>query len=215
MLEGALKTDPEPKLTLRIFKFDTQAKAFTGRMWKYRMESTGNALGDLQAINDHELLIIERDGGQGPAAALKKIFKIDLARVDAQGFVAKDEVVDLLNIADPASLSTSVPAPRPNDFGLGDPFLFAFVTIEDVVVLSTRELLVINDNNFPFSTGRNPGLPDSRKLCARAARMVHDYIDQYRPPAADARDSCQEGRAQVESAASSASSTLSIQTKFN
>lgn len=164
MLEGALKTDPDPKLTLRIFEFDTYAKAFTGRTWKYRMDATANALGDLQAINDHELLIIERDGAQGPAAALKKIFKIDLARIDADGFVAKDEVVNLLNIADPAGLSTSVPSPRPNDFGLGDPFLFPFVTIEDVVVLSKRELLVINDNNFPFSTGRNPTLPDDNEF---------------------------------------------------
>lgn len=164
MLEGALKTDPDPQLTLRIFEFDTQAKAFTGRLWKYRLEASGNALGDLQVINEHELLIIERDGGQGPAAALKMIYKIDLARIDAEGFVAKDEVVNLLTIADPAGLSTSVPAPRPDDFGLGDPFLFPFVTIEDVVVLSTSELLVINDNNFPFSTGRNPGLPDDNEF---------------------------------------------------
>ncbi|MFH0351464.1 MAG: hypothetical protein ACHBMF_05980, partial [Chromatiales bacterium] len=95
---------------------------------------------------------------------MKKLFKIDLARIDADGFVAKDEVVNLLNIADPAGLSTSVPSPRPNDFGLGDPFLFPFVTIEDVVVLSKRELLVINDNNFPFSTGRNPTLPDDNEF---------------------------------------------------
>jgi glycerophosphoryl diester phosphodiesterase len=50
MLEGALKTDPDPKLTLRIFEFDTVTKAFTGRLWRYRLENPGNALGDLQAI---------------------------------------------------------------------------------------------------------------------------------------------------------------------
>ncbi len=43
MLEGALKTDPDPKLTLRIFELDTVAKAFTGRLWRYRLENPGNA----------------------------------------------------------------------------------------------------------------------------------------------------------------------------
>ena len=34
MLEGALKSDRDPKLTLRIFEFDTDEKAFTGRLWR-------------------------------------------------------------------------------------------------------------------------------------------------------------------------------------
>lgn len=36
-------------------------------------------------------------------------------------------------------------------------FAFPFVTIEDVLVLDRRTLLVANDNNLPFSTGRTPG----------------------------------------------------------
>lgn len=96
MLEGALKTDPDPKLTLRIFEFDTVAKAFTGRLWRYRLEDPGNALGDLQAINDHEFVIIERDGAQGPAAALK-VFKIDLSQTDPADFVTKTELLDILD----------------------------------------------------------------------------------------------------------------------
>ena len=164
MLEGALKTDPDPKLTLRIFEFDTVAKAFTGRLWRYRLEDPSNALGDLQAINGHELLVIERDGAQGPAAALKKVFKIELSQTDSEGFVSKAEVLDLLDIADPNGISTSAPLPRPGDFGLGDRFRFPFVTIEDVVVLSPAELLVINDNDFPFSAGRNPSLSDDNEF---------------------------------------------------
>ncbi|MGH8624502.1 MAG: esterase-like activity of phytase family protein, partial [Gammaproteobacteria bacterium] len=82
---------------------------FTGRLWRYRLEDPGNALGDLQSINDHELLVIERDGAQGPAAALKKIFRIDLSQIDAEGFVTKIELLDLLDIADPHGISTSTP----------------------------------------------------------------------------------------------------------
>jgi hypothetical protein len=34
---------------------------------------------EILAINDHEFLVIERDGNAGAAAAFKKIFKIDIA----------------------------------------------------------------------------------------------------------------------------------------
>lgn len=43
-------------------------------------------------------------------------------------------------------------------------FRFPFVTIEDVVILDDRTLGVLNDNNFPFSSGRTPGLPDNDEL---------------------------------------------------
>ncbi len=190
MLEGALKTDPDPKLTLRIFEFDTLAKGFTGRLWHYRLEDPSNALGDLQSINDHELLVIERDGAQGPAAALKKIFRIDLSQIDAEGFVTKIELLDLLDIADLHGISTSTPPPRPGDFGLGDTFRFPFVTIEDVVVLSPAEFLVVNDNNFPFSAGRNPSLPDDNEFIRV---LLDDALDVdpevlVRPPLLTARE---------------------------
>lgn len=190
MLEGALKADPDPKLTLRIFEFDTVAKSFTGRLWRYRLENPTNALGDLQSINDHELLVIERDGGQGPAAALKKIFRIDLSQTDPDGFVTKIELLDLLDIADPLGISTSSPPLRPGDFGLGDRFRFPFVTIEDVVVLSPAELLVINDNNFPFSTGRNPSLPDDNEFIRVRLDDALDVDPEVlvRPPLLTARE---------------------------
>ncbi len=42
----------------------------------------------------------------------------------------------------------------------GNTFSFPYVTIEDVLPLDNERLLVSNDSNYPFSTGRNPGLPD-------------------------------------------------------
>ena len=62
-----------------------------------------------------------------------------------------------MDIADPAGIS--LPG-RPGDIGVGTTFTFPYVTIEDVLPLDDEHLLVINDNNFPFSTGRNPTLPD-------------------------------------------------------
>jgi hypothetical protein len=40
-------------------------------------------------------------------------------------------------------------------------FTFPFTTIEDVLVLDNNRLLVINDNNFPFSSGRESGVADN------------------------------------------------------
>jgi hypothetical protein len=49
-----------------------------------------------------------------------------------------------------------------------------FVTIESVLPLSAHGLLVINDNNYPFSAGRNPSLPDdSEFVILRPAGRSH------------------------------------------
>jgi len=104
--------------------------------------------------------------------------------------VSKVEVLDLLDIADPHGISTSTPPPRPGDFGLGDTFRFPFVTIEDVVILSPAELLVINDNNFPFSAGRNPSLPDDNEFIRVRLDDALDVDPEVlvRPPLLTARE---------------------------
>lgn len=110
----------------------------------YYQTTDGNPIGDFTPINDHEFLVIERDANQGEEAKFKKIFKIDISQVDENGFVAKEEVVDLLNIDDP------------NDFnGDGETtYDMPFTTIENVVVVDRDTILVANDNNYPFSQGR-------------------------------------------------------------
>lgn len=45
-------------------------------------------------------------------------------------------------------------------------FTFPFTTIEDVLVLDNNRLLVINDNNFPFSSGRTFGAADNNEFIA-------------------------------------------------
>ena len=143
MLEGTVFGDPEA--SLRIYEFDVAASAFEGIAGLYQMEASNHAIGDLTSINDTEFLVIERDGRQGADAEFKKIFKIDLSKVDSEGFVEKTEVVDLLNVADPDDLN-----------GDGETtFTFPFVTIEDVLVLDESTILVANDNNYPFSIGRD------------------------------------------------------------
>jgi hypothetical protein len=121
-------------------------------------------VGDLTAINDHEFLIIERDGLQGdpqnPAftnpAKFKKLYKIDLRQKDSQGGVKKELLVDLLNIPDPRNIGGNG-----TKNGI---FTFPFVTIESVLPLDESRVLIVNDNNFPSSVGRTPGQPDNTEF---------------------------------------------------
>lgn len=160
MLEGALRDDPQQQRRW-IYEFDLSQKQYTGQRWQYRTADPSYAIGDFTALDPNRLLVIERDGRQGQAAQFKKIFLVDQRRTDAAGFLVKEEIVDLLNIADPNLIS--LPA-EPGDIGLGNPFAFPFVTIESVLPLDSTRLLVINDNNYPFSTGRNPNQPDDSEF---------------------------------------------------
>jgi hypothetical protein len=155
LLEGALTTDSEPRRLL-INEFNLRTRSYTERSWAYKMDQPNHAIGDFTAVNRHVLLVIERDGGQGPSAQFKKIFKVDLRHVDAEGFLIKEEVADLLAIADPEQ--------RGGNGTANGVFRFPFVTIESVLPLGARKLLVINDNNYPFSTGRTAGVPDDTEF---------------------------------------------------
>uniref|UniRef100_A0A8J7DJC4 Esterase-like activity of phytase family protein n=1 Tax=Desmonostoc muscorum LEGE 12446 TaxID=1828758 RepID=A0A8J7DJC4_DESMC len=144
LLEGTVQGDTPG--ALRINEFDLASHKYTDRKLYYKLENPGYAIGDLAVINDNEYLVIERDNGQGASAQFKKIFKIDLSKTDSNGYVAKQEIANLLNIQDPNDLN-------------GDgktTFDFPFVTIENVLVVDKNTILVANDNNYPFSTGR-PG----------------------------------------------------------
>ena len=154
LLEGTVIGDNDVNSTvnknLRISEYDIKAKRYTGNNWLYQLETSGTNIGDMTAINDHEFLVIERNGSTATspttqAAPFKKIFLIDIKGVANGGFVSKTELVDLMNITDPHDLN-----------GDGSTtFTFPFVTIESVLPLDPKTLLVINDNNYPGTGGRN------------------------------------------------------------
>ncbi|MEH2246329.1 esterase-like activity of phytase family protein [Nostoc sp.] len=144
LLEGTVQGDTPG--ALRINEFDIASHKYSDQPRYYKLENPSNSIGDLAVINDNEYLVIERDNNQGAAAKFKKIYKVDLSKRDSNGYVAKEEVADLLNIQDPNDLN-------------GDgktTFNFPFQTIENVLVVDKNTILVANDNNYPFSTGR-PG----------------------------------------------------------
>ncbi|MED5619817.1 esterase-like activity of phytase family protein [Ideonella sp. BN130291] len=144
LLEKGVAGDPA-KL-LRINEFDLTSEAWTGTTWFYPLEADGTNIGDMTAVDDHRFIVIERNGGTAttPTPPFKKLYLIDIAGVTNGGTVAKTELADLMNLADPDDLN-----------GDGSTvYTLPYVTIEDVLVLDARTLLVINDNNFPYGGGR-------------------------------------------------------------
>lgn len=158
MLEGSTAEDKAAGLAsdLRIYEApigkDSTA-SFTGAFRRYRLEDPANALGDFIAINKHQFLVIERDNGQGPTAAFKRIYLADTRGVAAGGYVSKTLLVDLMNVSNPTGAG-----------GFGDPFTFPFFTIEDVELVDDQTIAVMNDNNFPAAGGRSATEPDRNEF---------------------------------------------------
>ncbi|HEY9894250.1 MAG TPA: esterase-like activity of phytase family protein, partial [Candidatus Sericytochromatia bacterium] len=149
LLEGTVVGDPAG--SLRIYEFDMATKQYEGLVGYYKLENPAHAIGDFTVVNNNEYLIIERDNNQAGAAQFKKIFKVNLAETDANGFVAKTEIANLLDIKDPNDL---------NKDG-STTYTMPFQTIEDVLVIDAKTILVANDNNYPFSVGRPPAIDNN------------------------------------------------------
>lgn len=156
VLEGAVPGD-EP-FARRIYQYETNTAEFT-RLSDYRVEAASHLVADVQALNAHRLVVIERDGGRGLTALFRRLYAVELGVAGATA--AKTMVVDLAAIPDPDLIS--LPVIHDGDVGLGDPFRVACESIEAVHVISHARLLLACDNNFP-NTGRNPALADDNEL---------------------------------------------------
>ncbi|MFT3688409.1 esterase-like activity of phytase family protein [Paenirhodobacter sp.] len=163
LVEGGTEGD-----FLRVMTFDTAGKAWTGNSYKFKLSEGAKAIGDFNFIDDTRALVIERDNGEGDAARacaegadkaacypiparVKNIVLVDTARVDADGYLHRIGHINLLDIADPQG--KALPGTKPAE----GPFTFPFFTIEDVMRVDETHILVANDNNLPFSGGREIG----------------------------------------------------------
>jgi hypothetical protein len=158
-LEGAVVGDPAD--VRRIYEFDVITKALTGRTWTYRTEQPGHFVSDVQALDNHRLALIERDGTRGATVVFRSVYVVNLRVLDAAGNVTKREVIDLTNIPDPAGVS--LPEIHPGDVRIGDPFAVVCESVEALHVLSHSRVLVGCDNNLP-NTGRNPNRADDNEF---------------------------------------------------
>ncbi len=161
------------KEVLRVLEFSVAENKWTGRHWKYLLDVAGNNIGDFNMIDATTALVIERDNGEGTAdkacpdgkpapdcfnvpAKFKRIYKIEMTDANAGGLVRKIGYIDLMDIADPKGLA--------RQGGVAGKLTFPFVTIEDVDVVGTAQIIVANDNNFPYSAGREPQKQDDNEL---------------------------------------------------
>jgi hypothetical protein len=156
----------------RILELDVASQQYSGQQWKYKYEQAGNVAADFQMVNERIGLVIERDDateGVGPVcpgekrtdcfthpAQFKRIYKIDMGQVDADGFVKKVAYIDLTRIANPngkAHLGDNGPV-----------FALPHLGPEGLTVVDAEHIAVVNDNNFPYSSGRTIGQPDHNEI---------------------------------------------------
>jgi hypothetical protein len=167
---------------LRVLELDVARMAWTGRHVRYRLEPGATAIGDFNFIDATRALVIERDNGEGDPglacaqgtqpsqaqpcfplpARFKRVYLVDMAQTDAEGFVRKIGHIDLMAIRDPegvARLRGDLPANAPRER-----FTFPFFTIENVAMVDADHIIVGNDNNLPFSAGRRFFQADDNEL---------------------------------------------------
>ncbi|QXX83097.1 esterase-like activity of phytase family protein [Providencia sp. R33] len=181
MLEGAIWVDEKQdyenvdgKRAARILEFDVKKQDWTGRSWLYVFEDNQNAIGDFNLIDETHGLIIERDNGEGTSdkacaagststencfsnlAKFKRVYRIAFSDENVGGAVDKQAYIDLMNIKDPNSQ-----ARKPLNDGV---FTFPFFTIENVDVVDGEHIIVGNDNNYPFSSSREPNKADDNEF---------------------------------------------------
>ena len=145
----------------RIVEFDSSESEFTGLEWTYLTEHAGHLVSDMWALDQHRMVVIERDAGAGLLALFRRIYLIDLRETAADGSLVKHLAVDLTAVGDPDGVS--LPAIHDGDVGLGDPFRVTCESVEIVHVIDGGRLLVGCDNNLP-NKGRNPGRADDTEL---------------------------------------------------
>jgi len=93
----------------------------------------------------YDLILIERDSEEADAASHKTLALAVIRPNEFDEFEARRVLIaDLLDLADPEDL----------DGDGSNRFRFPYLTIESVVAVDERTVLVCNDNNYPFTDGR-------------------------------------------------------------
>ena len=149
LLEKPLPAESDQR-DLRLLEFDPRQRQWTGRWWRYRLNSPLFGVGELAGTPAGALLALEHDNLQGDAARTKMIFQLpDPEPVPPGTILQKSPLIDLLALADPDHLA-----------GPTAVFRFPYVSLESVHALDAHNWLVVNDNDFPASGGRGQSTPN-------------------------------------------------------
>jgi glycerophosphoryl diester phosphodiesterase len=149
LLEKPLPAEADPH-DLRLLEFDPRQQRWTGRWWRYRLNSPQFGVGELASTPGGALLALEHDNLLGAEARTKIVFQLPDPNAAPQGTTLdKTPLIDLLALADPHHLG-----------GPADVFRFSYVSLESVYALDANNWLVVNDNDFPASGGRGQSAPN-------------------------------------------------------
>jgi len=146
-VEKAMVEDPTRTRRV-ILQFDPATGAFTGQYKLYQVDGPDVSIASLEAVNNTVMLVLERDGGEGEKALIKRIYRVDLD----DDVLTKTLACDLMDIHDDSGFTSL----EDGAIGLGPSYSFPYVTPECLLVLDDHTLLVVNDNNYPMSSGRRP-----------------------------------------------------------
>jgi len=138
---------------LRIVKIDVA----TGQTYEYAyLLTTGSGVSEIVALNDHEFLVDERDGkglGDGSKAAVKQIFKIDLAGAEdvssldgtqaATKAVGKSLFLDLVQVLTASGVAADQIPAKIEGLAFGDDVAPAQGSTQNL-----HTLWIANDNDF-------------------------------------------------------------------
>ena len=165
VVEGRLASDPVERRRW-IYEFDTRAGRYTGERWAYQTDQPDDVVGDAFVTGRHRMLLVERDDYEGPAAVIKRVYRVDLDTTDADGFVEKKLRLDALAIANPHRIGAG------DGYGTGRQWSLPVQSFETIVRLRDGRLLIANDNNYPTNDARRPGTPDDVEMAVIRLRRV-------------------------------------------
>lgn len=157
-----------PLTYLELHRFDLNTRRFADP-WLYPLSPEAVSAPELAVLDANRLLVVERDNTEGKLDGFKRIFEVDLRKSETVEIspgqsvtrLSKKPFLDLMRLDDPDLLAPA----QPGDIGVGlqsdgtraPVYAFPYITPETLVPLGPNRLLLINDNNLPFSLGRHLG----------------------------------------------------------
>ncbi len=157
VVENALAGETDERRRV-IYEFDTRRGEYTDRTWSYQVDLPGNLVGDSFTVGKDRFWFVERDNWDGEASVIKRVYEVDLRKVDAEGYVSKELVLDALGVANPLGIDAG------EGYGLGETFALPVQSFETVLRLRDGRILIGNDNNYPGNDARVPGEPDDTEM---------------------------------------------------
>ena len=135
-------------LNCRLIEFDIATGS--NREFLYQLDNKSNKLNEILALNDHEFLVIERDGTEGAAAVCKQIKRISLQGASEIQCLSRLPGCRLPRNVRPVKKATFIDLLDPK-FGLvGEsmPEKIESLTFGPDLADGRKTLLVVSDNDF-------------------------------------------------------------------